>query len=418
MRLIELKVDGYRGFAAGKISFDRQLTVLVGENGAGKSSLLDALFLLLSHYSARLIGASSSAGRLKDTDIRVGREEARLSLIARDEEVGEVSWAIAKQGVRQRVLKPSSSNLTGLNDFAKAVAARSSNDDFLRGEVVPIYYDQSRAVLRIPRRRRTRADTSALSVFQDSTSTWGINFPLLTYWFQDRETDELRRQKSRKNYVDRELDAVRRAITLATELRDPYFSVDRPRGLTFTKRNTALHVSQLSTGEQVFMALAGDLARRLAAVAPLDSDPLKANAIVLVDELELHLHPRWQRIIVPWLLKTFPNCQFIVSTHSPQVVSEVSAKHVRILRDTARGTTINMARSTLGRDSNHLLTSVFGVSSRKVAAESHILEADRAIMSGKLEKAKRLIAQLEQEIEGGPPEVAILQARLARRNPA
>ena len=89
------------------------------------------------------------------------------------------------------------------------------------------------------------------------------------------------------------------------------------------------------------MALAGDLARRLAAVAPLDSDPLKAHAIVLVDELELHLHPRWQRIIVSWLLETFPNCQFIVSTHSPQVISEVSAGHVRILEDTATGTRIH-----------------------------------------------------------------------------
>ena len=218
MKLIELKVDGYRGFATASISFDRQLTVLVGANGAGKSSLLDALFLLLSHYSARLIGARSSARHLRDTDIRVGCEEARLGLTACDKEVGKVSWALAKQGVRQRVLKPSNSNLTNFNDFAKAVAARSSSDDFLRGEVVPIYYDQSRAVLKIPRRRGTRADPSALSVFRESMSTWGINFPLLTYWFQDRETDELRRQKSKKSYVDRELEAVRRAITTATGL--------------------------------------------------------------------------------------------------------------------------------------------------------------------------------------------------------
>jgi hypothetical protein len=149
-------------------------------------------------------------------------------------------------------LKTVRSDLTGLSDFAKAVAARSNGDDFLRGETVPIYYDQSRAVLRIPRRHGSKANVSPFSVFRESVSSYGIDFPLLTYWFQDRESDELRRQKSRRNYVDRDLDAVRRAMTAATGLKDPYFSVDRPRGLTFSKGHTALHVSQLSKGEQGF----------------------------------------------------------------------------------------------------------------------------------------------------------------------
>jgi predicted ATP-binding protein involved in virulence len=418
MRLTELTLEGFRGFADEGLKFDPRLTVLVGVNGAGKSSLLDALFLLLSQYSARLVGTPSAAGRLKDTDIRVGDAEARLALVASDSSVGPVSWTLTKQGPRQRLLKPSSSNFTSLNEFVKSVAARSSNDDFLRGELVPIYYDQSRAVLKIPRRRGKTYENSALSAFRDSTKTWGIDFSLLTYWFQDRESDELRRQKSRKGYVDRELDAVRRAMTSATRLKNPYFSMDRPRGLTFTKGSTTLHVSQLSTGEQVFMALAGDLARRLAAVATLNSDPLSGKAIVLIDELELHLHPRWQRMIVPWLLKTFPNCQFIVSTHSPQVISEIPSEHVRILEVGAGGIKVHSAKSTLGRDSNHLLASVFGVSPRKETVEYLIQQADSAVIHGDLDEAKRLISRLELEIEGGPPEVAVLRARLARRTPA
>ncbi len=416
MRLTKLKCEGYRGFSNQQIVLDPQLTLLVGANGAGKSSVLDGLHVLLSHYSARLVASPSSAARIQETDIRRNFEEATLRLYATDDRVGQISWSISKRGPRQRVMKPiGESKLTGLNEFARAIAERSDQGHFLRGEVAPIYYDQSRAILKIPKRHRTSADSAALAVFWDSLGELGIDFPKLSSWFKDRETDELRRQKTRANYQDRELEAVRRAMTTATGFKAPYFSVDAPRGLTFTKGKATLHVSQLSTGEQVFLALAGDLARRLASLADKDTLPLHARAIVLIDEIELHLHPRWQRAIIPWLLKTFPNCQFVISTHSPQVLSEVEARHIRILDDSPKGTRIKTTRSTFGRDSNHLLVSLFGVPQRREVADKLIAQADKAVTNGQLKEAGTLIARLKGEIEGAPPEIAVLEARLARR---
>lgn len=416
MRLIELELKGYRGFSEEKVKFDPRLTILVGANGSGKSSVLDAIFLMLSQYSARLIGSRASAQRIKDTDIRIGAAETRIRLLMEDVDAGHVRWTLLKQGPRERVLKPLSSEFSSLNEFVKVIAGRAEGADYLRGEVLPAYYDQSRVVLRIPKRHRVSArDDSAESAFRDSMGASGIDFPALTYWFQDRETDELRRQKARRGYVDRELDAVRRAMTTATGLKDPYFNVDRPRGLTFEKNKTPLHVSQLSTGERVFLALAGDLARRLAAVCRPGENPLNGRAIVLIDELELHLHPKWQRNIAPWLLNTFPNCQFIVSTHSPQVVSEVEAKHLRILIDSPKGTRVASARWTKGRDSNHLLATIFDTVEREASADRLIRKADVAITENKFTKAQDLIEQLDEAIEGAPPEVALLQARLARR---
>lgn len=416
MKLTQLTVEGYRGFANAKISLDPRLTVLVGANGSGKSSLLDAIFLMLSQYSARLAGTRSSAQRLKETDLRVGCDETLIRLRLEDDRVGTVQWTLLKQEQRQKIMRPSGSDFSGLNEFVKVIAQRTNGEDFLRGEVLPIYYDQSRVVLRIPQRRRSSTrDDSAVAVFRESMNAAGINFPALTYWFQDRETDELRRQRRSRDYIDPQLDAVRRAMTTATKLKNPYFSVDRPRGLTFEKRKTLLHVSQLSTGERVFLALAGDLARRLAAVAKPGENPLAGRAIVLIDELELHLHPKWQREIAPWLLKTFPNCQFIVSTHSPQVVSEIEAEHIRVLEDSRKGTTIANARWTKGRDSNHLLASIFDTPEREASAERLIREADAAISEGRWKDAETLIGRLDRAIEGAPPEVSLLQARLARR---
>lgn len=78
----------------------------------------------------------------------------------------------------------------------------------------------------------------------------------------------------------------------------------------------------MSDGEKCTIALFGDLARRMALANPNKDNPLDGEGIVLIDEIELHLHPLWQRRILNVLKKVFPNIQFIVSTHSPQVLGE------------------------------------------------------------------------------------------------
>ncbi|WP_250558852.1 AAA family ATPase, partial [Escherichia coli] len=61
--------------------------------------------------------------------------------------------------------------------------------------------------------------------------------------------------------------------------------------------------------------------------------PLLGEAIVLIDEIDLHLHPKWQRDVLKKLTETFPNCQFIVSTHSPQIIGEIPPENVLLVRD-------------------------------------------------------------------------------------
>jgi predicted ATP-binding protein involved in virulence len=84
----------------------------------------------------------------------------------------------------------------------------------------------------------------------------------------------------------------------------------------------------LSDGEKCLLAMVGDLARRLAIANPDYPDALQGEAIVLIDEIELHLHPSWQRNIIPALKRTFPKCQFIITTHSPQVLSYIQPKNI------------------------------------------------------------------------------------------
>ena len=103
------------------------------------------------------------------------------------------------------------------------------------------------------------------------------------------------------------------------------------------KEENVLNVGQLSEGEKCTLALAGDLARRLAIANPGMAEPLNGTGVVLIDEIDLHLHPGWQQEIVHNLLGTFPNCQFIVTTHSPQILTTLRAENIRMLLRDEKG---------------------------------------------------------------------------------
>ena len=159
---------------------------------------------------------------------------------------------------------------------------------------------------------------------------------------------------------------------------------------------------QLSDGEKGLLAMAGDLARRLAIANPGLPDPLQGEEIVLIDEIELHLHPKLQRKIIPSLKNTFPNCQFIITTHSPQVISEV--KSVYLLRSIPEGI-IAEPRRTFGQDSSRILEELMGVSDRPEDIKKRLRELFRLIDDGKITEAKRMQEELEKEI-GDDPEFA------------
>lgn len=117
---------------------------------------------------------------------------------------------------------------------------------------------------------------------------------------------------------------------------------------------------QLSDGQRVFLGLIGDIARRLILLNDVSDNPFNGQGIVLIDEIELHLHPKWQQKILIILRKCFPNIQYIVTTHSPHVITTVEPECVRSISDD--GYTI--PNFTLGAESNVVLEDVFKVDSR------------------------------------------------------
>jgi len=102
------------------------------------------------------------------------------------------------------------------------------------------------------------------------------------------------------------------------------------------------------------MALVGDIARRLAMMNQSLDNPLHGDGIVLIDEVDLHLHPKWQRSLIRQLSETFPNCQFVLTTHSPLVISDAKDVLVYVLNDGE----LHEHNGLYGLDANQVLLEV------------------------------------------------------------
>jgi predicted ATP-binding protein involved in virulence len=175
--------------------------------------------------------------------------------------------------------------------------------------------------------------------------------------------------------------------------------IDKNRqSVLITKGNTSIDFSTLSDGEKGVITLFGDIARRLAIANETLENPLEGNGIILIDEIDLHLHPSWQRKICHALVKTFPNCQFVITTHSPQILGELKTNEIWLLND------FNVYRpdSSFGLTSNQILDEVMDVIdgdfslSRDSTIAKKLQALNLAMETEKFAEAKKIIAEIEE----------------------
>ena len=195
------------------------------------------------------------------------------------------------------------------------------------------------------------------------------SFRELFEWFYEKENEELREQKELPSHQLTDLSAVRDAITsMAESVSEPRVKM-RPMRFVVSERvgerTEDRSLGELSGGCRAVLALAGDLARRMAQGNPHLANPLLSEAVVLIDEVDLHLHPSWQQRILRDLTRTFPNAQFIVSTHSPQVLTTVMPEQVVELHREDRAVLASRtSATTYGAEAGNVLVDVMGVKAR------------------------------------------------------
>jgi predicted ATP-binding protein involved in virulence len=178
-----------------------------------------------------------------------------------------------------------------------------------------------------------------------------------------------------------------------------------PHQFVINKGEKTLELNQLSDGEKCLLALVGDLARRLALANPNLENPVAGHGVVLIDEIELHLHPEWQRNIIPRLQATFPNIQFLLSTHSPQVLGEVQDMAIYQLQPAENGIRVTPHPTVYGKDSNRILEDVLGSVLRNREVKQQLSDLFEAITFGRWDEVRELHQHLIEQVGVDEPEL-------------
>lgn len=408
------------------------VTVLVGNNGAGKTTLLKSLATSLSWVIARIRVVKGSGNHLANEDIRNGALIAEIKIAVVDGartypdhgiEEGAHCWALARAKLgRKSAVQSALGDATSLADKYRL---RLNNDDKASLPLIA-YYPVERSVLEIPLKIKTKHTFDQLDGYDNSLNR-GVDFRRFFEWFREREDSEnesgvsdtvlaevskkhgtnsliwLELSRMKASSRDRQLTAVRSAIAAFmpgfTNLR-----VQRkPRlHMAIDKDGVTLNVAQLSQGEKSMMALVGDIARRLAMMNQSLDNPLHGDGIVLIDEVDLHLHPKWQRSLIRQLGETFPNCQFVLTTHSPLVISDAKDVLVYVLNDGE----LHEHNGLYGLDANQVLLEVMDTDIRNSDVQKRLNALLERLQDGDLETAQKLFAELAEELPDGHIELA------------
>ncbi len=402
MKIDDLYISNFKGLSEVHLPLQNQNSIIIGQNGAGKSSVLECLSILFSRLSARLTGNRAGSGRraIQVRDIRIGSTEFNAKLrIEHNDEYYE--WQL-----KQRRTKKTS--IQNLNQLKELTATLLPEDNLLDKEFnipIVVYYPTNRAVLDIPLRIRKKHYFDPLSAWEHSLTS-GADFRVFFEWFRNQEDLENEvRVSDDPTYRDKQLEAVRQAIRSFL----PGFSNLRvrrnPLRMVVSKQSEEIEISQLSDGEKCILAMAGDLARRLSIANPTLSTPLTGEGITMIDEVELHLHPHWQRNIINSFITTFPNIQFIFTTHSPQILGAANEVKTFVLENSNIGTVSEELKYVYGKDSNRLLEEEMNTSARAEQIQKDLDELFTLIEYHKMEKAIPLFEHLTHILGEDTPEL-------------
>ncbi|WP_065218606.1 MULTISPECIES: AAA family ATPase [Butyricimonas] len=367
MKIKSISIEYFRGLNDVDIQeFDEHVNLFVGVNGAGKSSILDAMSLVFSWYTARMLSAKGRGRDIPKDDISLHSPNGCTI------ELGIGNDNIWKLYRSLKYYKMDKSDLSSMN---QVVFQLRENLDNVPGSSIPIvaHYGVNRVIPnKYPRLPRGKNLYSQLDVYKNALSG-GQLFSDFFNWFRLSEDYENEQYKENKLYRDHGLEAVRRCMSIVMPEYSNMKVSRRPLALTMKKGDETFRLNQLSDGEKCYISLVCDIARRLAIANP-NGDPLSGEGIILIDEIDLHLHPKWQQTVVSRLVKTFPNCQFFITTHSPIVASDVDGKVFGIKNGEI------VPQRTFGKLSSSILSSVFDVSmARSLFVQSIIDSAYDAI---------------------------------------
>lgn len=328
MYIESLKIQNIRGLKKAQVNFCSGVNLLVGVNGVGKSSILDAVAYSLSHLAARLKSSKSSGKSIPPTDITAGKSEAHIEANFVDSSV-ETPITLVLASTKPGHAKNRESIFKNVLAWAASYQQKRADRENVSYPLLA-HYKVNRAILDIPQRQAKLKNLDEPLSGYDAAFDGGGNFRSFFAWFREMEDLEMEQRNisNQMNYKLPELEAVRKALAVVMPDITDIRVRRKHQAMVATKNGVEISIAQLSDGEKCYLALVGDIACRMARLNSLcqksADDILHSEGIVLIDELDLHLHPKWQREAIRFLPKIFPKIQFIISTHSLMLLRELT----------------------------------------------------------------------------------------------
>lgn len=324
MRIKLLEMTNFRNIKLNRLEFsDKQFTVLIGDNGTGKTAIIEGI---TKGFVPVIRAVNSEAVKncdLNNRDIACGTAATTVTLkIELDDE--EYTWTNRRRLSSLVEFDPIIENKDKVQHDLKQLKSKYIKRIEEKRLPLVLYYGTDRIIREVPVRGHIKnfEVTDSLRNCFDNANYFRDFYD----WFKTEEDMELRELRSSKSYRNPRLDCVRHALEkMIKGYKNLRIELNPSRMLMTNSEGMDLQIEQLSGGYKAVLSVVADIAKRLSLANPEVKNPLEEEAVILIDELDLHLHPKWQKTIVDDLKRTFPNCQFIISTHSPFIIQSIGA---------------------------------------------------------------------------------------------
>jgi len=426
MRINRLKIQNFKGFKEFALDLQPHFNVLVGENGSGKTSVLDALAVALGLWHKHIPGHGWRNILPEEIHVEPRQAGDRITfepvLPVRIEASGSIMDA-ATNVTWTRMIREGGTRTTNAeaNEAEKAIAVliEMAKQD---KTVLPVlaYYGAGRAWLPTNRRPPSTLPmlgqkSSRFNAYHNCLDT-RIRDQDLNHWFLLETAARVQNGGDRPGFQAVKA-AVLKCIPGADALR---YDADR-KEIVLSIGGHEQSFYNLSAGQRMMLALVADIAIKAITLNSYlfssrmltSTDPISllemTTGMVLIDEVDVHLHPTWQRRVVNDLKTVFKSIQFVCTTHSPQVIGEVPRDQVMILD--ANGP--HAPSVAYGADSNWILEHVLGTPVRSAEIEQLIRLVEDALEEGNLDEAREKLSDLRQRMGAEDGEIVRLESSVS-----
>lgn len=423
MKIEQLSLINYRGFEHLDIDLETDITVIAGVNGVGKSSVLNALAVLLSRTLVEFTPTQARPSNFAEDDIQHDHSTLGASLrllvdaqtfnagILRARESESDRFVFLRQelipvGVELQSFAEQWSRLILTGDAIEGMQeTRTALREMKQYPQPPIavYFSPRRQLPGRPRALPVPKPFDPSDAYRGALIGEDVDLREFMHWFHTQDTLDTEEGAPREAVLNSLRTVVNELVPEFTNLRIE----QEPRlGLVVDKEGKPLYLHQLSDGERGLLAVVFDLTRRLAIANPESENPIRDGvALVLLDEVELHLHPKWQRDVLRKLKLIFAACQFVVTTHSPLVLGEVEARCIRFLKWDRGKVAVTVPQEALGLDANRILLELMEASARNEAIEEELEELFVWIDDEQFDKAREAMKRLREKLGERDPEL-------------